>query len=159
MNLHVDIQCASNEPIPADGDIQGWIAATLASLRRQVETEISIRLVDTEEMTTLNETYRGKTGPTNVLSFPSDLPAELALPLLGDIVICAPVVRTEAAEQGKNLTAHWAHMTIHGTLHLLGYDHISEEDAVIMEALESAILNNLDYPCPYAGNLSREYLS
>jgi probable rRNA maturation factor len=116
-----------------------------------------VRLVDTEEMTSLNETYRGVTGPTNVLSFPSDLPDELHLPLLGDIVICAPLVRSEAAQQGKSLTTHWAHMTIHGTLHLLGYDHIAEDEAATMEALESAILARLDYPCPYQGNLHQEH--
>jgi len=116
-----------------------------------------VRLVDIAEMKTLNETYRDKAGPTNVLSFPSDLPDDLQLPLLGDIVICAPVVRAEAAEQGKNLTAHWAHMTIHGTLHLLGYDHIAEEEAAAMEALESAILKRLDYPCPYRDHSPREH--
>ncbi len=156
MSLHVDIQSASNETLPEDGDMHGWIAAALTGGEHAGDTEISVRLVDIAEMTTLNETYRGKTGPTNVLSFPSDLPTELQLPLLGDIVICAPVVRAEAAEQGKNLTAHWAHMTIHGTLHLLGYDHIAEDEAAAMEALESAILKRLDYPCPYQSQLPLE---
>ena len=157
MSLHVDIQSASNEPLPEEADIRGWIAATLADGEQPGDTEISVRLVDIAEMTTLNETYRGKAGPTNVLSFPSELPDELQLPLLGDIVICAPVVRAEAAEQGKNLSAHWAHMTIHGTLHLLGYDHIAEEEAAAMEALESAILERLNYPCPYREQLHREH--
>jgi probable rRNA maturation factor len=156
MSLHVDIQSASKEPLPDDSDIRGWIAAALADREIPGDTEISVRLVDIAEMTTLNETYRGKSGPTNVLSFPSDLPAELQLPLLGDIVICAPVVGAEAAEQSKNLAAHWAHMTIHGTLHLLGYDHIAEEEAAVMEALESAILKRLDYPCPYQSQLPLE---
>lgn len=100
-------------------------------------------------MAQLNANYRGKDGATNVLSFPADLPAELDLPLLGDIVICAPVVIAEADQQGKTASAHWAHMTVHGTLHLLGYDHVKEEEAEIMEALESAILRQLDYSCPY----------
>ena len=152
MNLCVDIQTASTEAVPGEVDIRRWIATALAGLTQREETEISVRLVDTEEMTTLNETYRGNTGATNVLSFPSDLPDELQLPLLGDIVICAPVVRSEAAQQGKSLSAHWAHMTIHGTLHLLGYDHIDQEEAATMEALESAILARLDYPCPYHQN-------
>ena len=159
MNLHVDIQCASGESVPAEDDIRDWIAATLASQSRQADTEISVRLVDLEEMTTLNKTYRGKSGPTNVLSFPADLPEELELPLLGDIVICAPVVRTEAQQQHKSLAAHWAHMVTHGTLHLLGYDHITEEEAATMEALESRILNHLGYPCPYRGDLPQEYAS
>ncbi len=97
----------------------------------------------------MNATYRGKQGTTNVLSFPAGLPPDLGLPLLGDIVICAPVVHAEAAQQGKSPSAHWAHMTVHGTLHLLGYDHVDEEEAAIMEALESAILNELNYSCPY----------
>ncbi|HDY82322.1 MAG: rRNA maturation RNase YbeY [Gammaproteobacteria bacterium] len=158
MSLQVDIQTASTGPVPSEDDIRSWIVATLAGLTRCEETEISVRLVDTEEMTTLNESYRGTAGPTNVLSFPSDLPDELQLPLLGDIVICAPVVRSEAAQQGKSLSAHWAHMTVHGTLHLLGYDHIAEGEAAAMEALESAILARLDYPCPYhQNNLHQEH--
>jgi probable rRNA maturation factor len=157
MSLCVDIQSASTGPVPSEDDIRSWITAALAGLIQRKETEISVRLVDTEEMTTLNETYRGVAGPTNVLSFPSDLPDELQLPLLGDIVICAPVVRAEAAQQGKSLTAHWAHMAVHGTLHLLGYDHITEGEAATMEALESAILARLDYPCPYLGNLHQEH--
>ena len=158
MSLQVDIQTASTGPVPSEDDIRSWIVAALAGRTRREETEISVRLVDTEEMTTINETYRDKTGPTNVLSFPSDLPDELQLPLLGDIVICAPVVRMEAVQQGKSLCAHWAHMTIHGTLHLLGYDHITKGEATTMEFLESAILAGLDYPCPYhQNNLHQEH--
>lgn len=157
MKLHVDIQTASSEPVPAEDDLRSWIAAALAGRTTQEQVEVSVRLVDADEMATLNETYRGKQGPTNVLSFPADLPAELAIPLLGDIVICAPVVRAEAAQQGKSARAHWAHMTIHGSLHLLGYDHIQEEDAAIMEALESAILNELNFTCPYETNVSQEH--
>src|SRR5262245_47204579 len=100
-------------------------------------------------MAQLNKTYRGKTGATNVLSFPADLPADLDLPLLGDIVICAPVVRAEAAQQGKSQSAHWAHMTVHGTLHLQGSAHLDADDAAIMATLESAILGALNYSCPY----------
>jgi probable rRNA maturation factor len=158
VNLHVDIQAASNEPAPEESDIRRWIAAALDGQSTRDEVEITVRLVDAAEMSTLNESYRGKPGPTNVLSFPADLPGELALPLLGDIVICAPVVRAEAAEQGKHPEAHWAHMTIHGTLHLLGYDHLEEEEAATMEALESAILTGLNYRCPY-GDERWEYVS
>ena len=158
MSLRVDVQSACAEPVPEEDDIRRWVTAA-AGQSVQSDTEITVRLVDTEEMTNLNQTYRGKTGPTNVLSFAADLPAELALPLLGDIVICAPVVRAEAGEQVKTLAAHWAHMTIHGTLHLLGYDHITEEQAATMEALESAILKRLDYPCPYLDSTPLEQAS
>lgn len=155
MNLQLDIQCESSEPVPDEDDIRHWIEAALRG-RRDADTELSLRLVDIEEMTGLNQTWRGKSGPTNVLSFPSDLPDELNLPLLGDIVICAPVVKREAREQGKPLDAHWAHMTIHGTLHLLGYDHIEQHEAEAMEAMETDILASLDYPCPYRGEHSEE---
>lgn len=155
MNLHVDIQTASAEPVPDEDDIRGWIAAALnAQHPPREDAEISLRLVDTDEMTTLNTTYRGKQGPTNVLSFPAQLPAELQLPFLGDIVICAPVVREEAARQSKTFAAHWAHMAVHGTLHLLGYDHEHDEEAAVMEAMESRILNQLDFACPYSGDYS-----
>ncbi|MFV8819502.1 rRNA maturation RNase YbeY [Haliea sp. E17] len=148
MNLQLDIQKASTEPTPDEEDIRRWITCALAG-RRSADSEISLRLVDSEEMAELNGTYRGKHGPTNVLSFPADLPAELELPLLGDIVICVPVVAAEAAEQGKPLQAHWAHMAVHGTLHLLGYDHIDDDEACEMEGLETAILAELNFPCPY----------
>ena len=156
MKLTVDIQCASSEPVPAEDDLRSWIAAALANQQRQADTEISLRLVDAEEMGRLNRDYRHRDGPTNVLSFPAGLPPELELPLLGDIVICAPVVRAEAAAQHKPVDAHWAHMAVHGTLHLLGYDHIEEDQAIAMEALESAILAGLDYPCPYRAKPPQE---
>jgi len=148
VSLQLDIQCASAGPVPDEEDISRWVDAALAGCGRE-ETEISLRLVDVEEMTALNQAYRGKAGPTNVLSFTAELPAGLALPLLGDIVICAPVVREEARRQGKPLAAHWAHMVVHGTLHLLGYDHLTEDEALAMEARETAILAALDFPCPY----------
>lgn len=149
MNVQVDIQTASAEPVPDEDDIRGWIRAALAGRTTLDEVEISVRLVDSDEMAALNSKYRGKSGPTNVLSFPAALPETLELPLLGDIVICAPVVRSEAAAQGKDENAHWAHMTVHGTLHLLGYDHIEESDADFMETAETAILAQLDYANPY----------
>jgi probable rRNA maturation factor len=149
MKLLVDIQSASSEPLPKEEDIRKWIGAALTGRATQKQVEISVRLVDQTEMAQLNETYRGTKGTTNVLSFPANLPVELDIPLLGDIVICAPVVGAEAAQQGKTEKAHWAHLTVHGALHLLGYDHIQEEDAKIMEALESTILMDLNYACPY----------
>ena len=159
MNLQVDIQCATEEPVPDEDDLRGWIAATLAGLGREDDVELSVRLVDAAEMSTLNRDYRHKSGPTNVLSFPSDLPPGLDLPLLGDIVICAPVVAAEAAQQGKPHQAHWAHLTVHGTLHLLGYDHVENLEAEEMEALETRILASLNYPCPYEGGVQRERAS
>jgi probable rRNA maturation factor len=97
----------------------------------------------------LNSQYRNQDKPTNVLSFPADLPAELELPDLGDIIICAEIVEQEAATQKKSLKSHWAHMTVHGILHLLGYDHINDSDATKMEALETQILLKLGFIAPY----------
>ena len=102
-----------------------------------------------DEGQSLNHTYRGKDYATNVLSFPADLPPELDLPLLGDLVVCAPVVAREATEQHKQLNAHWAHMVIHGCLHLLGYDHIDDAEADEMEALERELLAQLGIADPY----------
>jgi probable rRNA maturation factor len=159
MNLHVDIQSASTEPAPEEDDIRRWVSAALS--RRDASTasaEICLRLVDEAEMAQLNHDYRGKTGPTNVLSFPADLPPQLQLPLLGDIVICAPVVVREARAQGKSARAHWAHLVVHGSLHLLGYDHIEAADAATMEALETDILGQLGFPCPYSDHLHEEFV-
>ncbi|MEM1114072.1 MAG: rRNA maturation RNase YbeY [Pseudomonadota bacterium] len=154
MNLQLDIQSASAEPAPEEDDLRSWITAVFDELgdRGHADAEISLRIVDMEEMAGLNLAYRGKNGPTNVLSFPADLPEELHLSLLGDIVICAPVVRREAAEQDKSEGHHFAHMTVHGTLHLLGYDHLAPGEADLMEQLETSILARLHIPCPY-GNV------
>jgi len=110
---------------------------------------ITIRIVDVAEAKQLNETWRHGNGPTNVLSFPFDYPPGVDISLLGDIVICAPLVAKEATEQHKSHNAHWAHLVIHGTLHLLGYDHIEEPQAQIMENIEIRILHKLGYPNPY----------
>ncbi|MEM8562820.1 MAG: rRNA maturation RNase YbeY [Pseudomonadota bacterium] len=151
MSVTVDIQCASQEPVPEEEDLRRWVCAALCGRTApdKPEPEVSLRLVDRDEMVRHNQTYRGASGATNVLSFPAQLPEELNLPLLGDIIICAPIVREQAAAQHKSLDAHWAHMVVHGTLHLLGYDHTQEGDANAMEALETAILAKLDFPCPY----------
>ena len=156
MNVTVDIQSASAEPVPDEDDIRSWIQHALEGAGHQHDTEISLRLVDEDEMAELNHTYRGKRGATNVLSFPADLPPELALPMLGDIAICAPVVIREAREQGKPVGAHWAHMAVHGTLHLLGYDHLEDNEAQEMESLETTVMNTLKLPCPYSGYPSEE---
>jgi probable rRNA maturation factor len=159
VKLLLDIQTVSREQVPSKAELRHWIEAALCERTTKQQVEIVVRLVDADEMAQLNANYRGKKGTTNVLSFPADLPPDLELPLLGDIVICAPVVLAEAAQQGKNTSAHWAHMTIHGTLHLLGYDHIEEEEAETMEALESAILRQLDYSCPYQNHPTHERIS
>jgi probable rRNA maturation factor len=159
MSVHVDIQAACSEPVPEEDDLRSWICAALDHHGSGKDAEVCLRLVGEAEMTTLNSDYRGKSGPTNVLSFPAGLPPELALPLLGDIVICAPVVAREAAEQGKPLAAHWAHMAVHGSLHLLGHDHIEEADAATMEALETIILAQLGFPCPYPDHAHEEHVT
>jgi probable rRNA maturation factor len=145
--LTVDIDNVDDLPAPCAQDFERWVAAALQDRRR--DTELSIRIVNSAESRSLNYQYRGKEKPTNVLSFPTDFPAGVELPLLGDLVICQPVVEQEAAEQHKLLSAHWAHLTIHGTLHLLGYDHIEDKEAEYMEAIETKILTTMGYPPPY----------
>jgi len=121
----------------------------LHGAKRRKATELAIRIVGLEEGQALNRDYRGKDYPTNVLSFPAELPPGVALPLIGDLAICAPVVAREAAEQGKKPTQHWAHMTVHGVLHLLGYDHLEDAEAERMESLETRILASLGIADPY----------
>ncbi|HKJ95915.1 MAG TPA: rRNA maturation RNase YbeY [Gammaproteobacteria bacterium] len=146
--IDVDIQIATAcAELPEDEDLDRWLRAALAG--RRDEAELAVRLVDEPEGRELNATYRGRDYATNVLSFPADLPAGVDLPVLGDLVICAPVVEREAAEQGKALDAHWAHMIVHGVLHLLGYDHIEDDQAEVMETEEREILAGLGYPDPY----------
>lgn len=159
MSVHVDIQTACSEPVPEEDDLRRWISAALAGRMPGDAAELCLRLVDEAEMTALNRDYRGRNTPTNVLSFPAGLPAELELPLLGDIVICAPVVAREAVEQNKSPAGHWAHMAIHGCLHLLGHDHVDEADAVAMEALETTILAQLGFPCPYPDQALEEHIT
>ena len=143
--------------LPQRASFQHWIESTLRMVKRRVKTELSIRLVDADEGRSLNRQYRGRDYATNVLSFAVELPSEVKLPLLGDLVICAPVVSREASEQGKPLRAHYAHMTIHGTLHLLGYDHENDGDAESMEALERRLLAGLGIDDPYrAGSASKD---
>ena len=149
MTLIVDIQMASaSEEAPDPQSIERWIGAAIGDQRES--TELSVRIVDAEEGQALNEQFRGSTGATNVLSFPFENESPQPLPLIGDIVICAPVVAKEAREQNKALNAHWAHMMIHGVLHLLGYDHQNENDANLMESLETEIMQGLGFPPPYS---------
>ena len=148
MNLSIDIQkaCAS-EDSPDEDSIKRWISDAIRDERD--ESELSSRIVDEQESAEFNQRYRGKSGATNVLSFPFDAVTPEPLPILGDLVICAPVVAREASEQQKTTDAHWAHIVIHGVLHLLGYDHIEDQDAERMESLETAIMLVLDFPPPY----------
>jgi probable rRNA maturation factor len=154
MNLCLDIQVASTATIPPEAELEHWVQAALEG--RRASAEVSLRIVDEPEIAALNRDYRGRDYATNVLSFPADLPPELELDHLGDIVICAPVVIREAREQDKAPHAHWAHMLVHGTLHLLGYDHIDEAEAGAMEALETAILATLGFGDPYRDPLSND---
>lgn len=146
--IELDLQIATSAAaLPSKAQFRLWVEKALEG--RRDEAELTIRIVDDEESAELNETYRGKQGPTNVLSFPFEAPPGVELPLLGDIVICAPKVAREAEEQGKPQEAHWAHLTLHGCLHLLGYDHIEPEEAEEMEALETELLAALGYANPY----------
>lgn len=148
MAIDLDLQRAGHfENAPADEQFETWVAAVLQS---RGDAELTIRLVGREESRTLNHTYRGKDRETNVLSFPAELPDGVDIPLLGDIVICAPMVEQEALEQAKPVEHHWAHLTLHGLLHLLGYDHEEESDAKEMEALETSLLASLGISDPYA---------
>ena len=133
--------------IPAATSFRRWVAAALDGRIRRAD--LAIRLVDNKEGRALNRHYRGKDYATNVLSFPAELPEGVKLPLLGDLVICVPVVAREAREQGKQLNDHYAHLTVHGALHLLGWDHEDERDAECMEALEREILAGLGIGDPY----------
>lgn len=145
----LDLQVACQSPdIPSAADFQLWLNAVLVAKNLSAQ-EITVRLVDVPESQGLNQQYRGKDRPTNVLSFPFEAPPGLSMALLGDLVICADVVHQEAIQQNKPLLHHWAHMTIHGTLHLLGYDHINDKDAKDMEELEIEILQNLSIDDPY----------
>ena len=147
--IELDLQLASEAQAPSQADFQRW--CELALRQRSADSELTIRVVDEAEGRELNRTWRHKDYATNVLSFPADVPdGILDIPLLGDLVICAPVVEREAAEQGKPSQAHWAHLVIHGCLHLLGYDHIEDDEAEEMEALERELLAELGHPDPYA---------
>lgn len=163
--MHIDLQTNTTaENLPGSEDFQRWVSLALSTLGKDTEVELTIRLTDNTEIQQLNRDYRGKDKPTNILSFPFEAididpmelqmayagdAAQLDLPLLGDLVIAVSVIATEAAEQGKNLSDHYAHITVHGLLHLLGYDHIDDDEAEAMEALEIKILDQLGINNPY----------
>ena len=153
MQLYVDLQVASSDDsnIPNLASFEKWIEiALLAGLETvREEAELTVRIVDSDESMQLNQQFRHIKKPTNVLSFPFQNPPGISLPLIGDLIICKKVVENEAELQGKMLTPHWAHMVIHGTLHLLGYDHIESQQALEMENLETQLLDELGFADPY----------
>lgn len=152
--LELDLQIAGeDDDVPEPGQMEKWLSATLQHANYHADVslpiEITIRIVEPQESQELNATYRHKNNPTNVLSFPFESPDDVPLQLLGDLVICAAIVKREAQDQGKSLESHWAHMVIHGCLHLLGFDHMETEDTEKMETLEIAIMADLGYSDPY----------
>lgn len=154
MNVKVDILNDSSATwVPEATSFNTWIASAIAGADYTKKCSISVRLVDENESRELNANFRNKDKPTNVLSFPANMPADvikrMGTEFLGDIVICAPVLEKEAIVQNKTLASHWAHLTVHGTLHLLGFDHNAEDEAQIMEKLEITSLHQLGFSNPY----------
>lgn len=147
MIIDLQIACEQESGLPTAEQIEQW--ATAAVQPQSDEVEMTVRIVDEAESHALNLNYRGKDRPTNVLSFPFECPDEVELPLLGDLVICHQVVEREAQEQEKSVMAHWAHMVVHGSLHLLGYDHIEDDEAEEMESLETQIMTGMGFADPY----------
>ncbi len=146
--LDLQIACDDSFTLPKKTQFAQWVECVLSHANQ--EAELTIRLVNLDEMQQLNHTYRHQDKPTNVLSFPFEGDNSLlALPLLGDVIICPLVVAKEASAQSKSIVDHFAHMTIHGVLHLLGYDHIKDEEATVMEALEIRLLQSLGISNPY----------
>ncbi len=148
MSFELDLQvaCETTE-LPDENLLMKWAQSALSG--SNANSEMTIRIVDEQEIQAFNRDYRAKDKPTNVLSFPAEIPEEVGINLLGDMIICATIVNEEAKQQGKTQNAHWAHMVIHGTLHLQGYDHIEPSDAEIMEKLEVQILSKHGFPDPY----------
>ena len=154
MPATLDLQIAAEQSgLPTLAEFQRWANTALVDTP---SAELTIRVVEADESQQLNHDYRGKNKPTNVLSFPFESDVALTPPLLGDLIICASVVASEALAQHKSLEAHWAHMVVHGILHLLGYDHVEPAGAACMEHLEITLLNQLGYPDPYGDMPSHE---
>jgi probable rRNA maturation factor len=148
VTIELDIQHACDaKNLPSTAQFQSWVDIALGHYKK--DFELTIRLVEISESQALNLQYREKDKPTNVLSFPFEVPEGIELNLLGDLVVCADIVAQEAQEQCKELHHHWAHMVIHGSLHLLGYDHIDDDEATEMETLETRLLSKLDISDPY----------
>ncbi|MFY9976155.1 MAG: rRNA maturation RNase YbeY [Chromatiaceae bacterium] len=159
MELELDLQVPHpGAEVPTLAEFRRWVGAALQ--RSRARAELTVRVVDEAEIRALNRRFRGQDKATNVLSFPFEVPPgidadEPVYDLLGDLVICADLVRREAQEQGKPVAAHWAHLVVHGVLHLLDYDHIADDEAAEMEALETAILGELGFPPPYEPRVER----
>jgi len=150
--IDLDLQIACDESnLPNEQQFTQWLSAALNDVKP--DAEVTIRIVEVQESQTLNSEYRGKDKPTNVLSFEFDAPPMLELNLLGDLVICKDIIEQEAIEQEKALNDHWAHMVIHGALHLLGMDHIESDQAIEMESLEKKILATLAIDDPYRDDI------
>ena len=148
--IDLQVACTPTE-LPTKGQFQLWVDTALAevSSKPSQDFELTIRLVNNEESQQLNKQYRGKDKPTNVLSFPFEVPDGIELNLLGDLIICIEVMKQEAQEQNKALFEHWAHLVIHGCLHLVGFDHINDSEALEMESIEITILEKLGIDNPY----------
>ena len=147
--LELDISYADGLPpldFPSPAQMQRWAASAYL---HDAKSYVALKVIDEEESQALNAGFRGKNKPTNILSFPMQMPEDVDLPILGDLALCAAVVAREAGRQGKHFHAHWAHMLVHGVLHLQGYDHMHDEEAEHMESLEREILAKLGYPDPY----------
>jgi len=159
MNVDLDLQIADqlhrDIKFPAFKNMERWVNLALLRGVRKADnklpktTELTIRIVDGMEIQELNKSYRSIDKPTNILSFPFEAPDCIGINLLGDLVICHSIIENEAKEQNKDITAHWAHIIIHGTLHLLGYDHIEDKQAELMEGLEIELMKALGLPNPY----------
>ena len=149
MKLRLSVQYGvARAGLPADSALRRWAHAALKGLRRR-RVALGLRIVGIAESAALNDRFRRKSYPTNVLSFPFEAPPGTRSDILGDLVICAPVVRREARTQRKPVNAHWAHMVVHGILHLRGYDHRKRRDAAVMEKMEIRLLKELGYANPY----------
>lgn len=151
MNVTVELQQAviSQEDIPSEETLAAWAQKALETGGRTEDAELTVRLVEPQEIRNLNALYRHIDKPTNILSFPFECPEEVKLPLIGDLIVCMEVLRREAADQHKSVEEHFAHLIVHGTLHLIGYDHIEPQDAAVMEPLEIRAVEALGFDNPY----------
>ena len=149
VDYRTDADIPQNIYVPDEQLVTSWVEAALRAINRDKSAQVSICIASKQEITALNERYRNMNKATNVLSFPYESMPGVEVPLLGDVVVCAEVVNEEAQQQNKALPQHWAHMVVHGLLHLLGYDHIDDNDAQIMESVEIQVLSNLGFSNPY----------
>lgn len=167
MKLHLDVQISealqnTDYALPSEDTIRQWVQCSITAHQKKTrqqknEFELSLRMVENDEARQINKQFRNKDQATNVLSFPADISELPGHPLLGDILICAPLVLQEARQQGKTAQAHWAHLIVHGSLHLLGYDHIQEQDAKKMESLEISVLEQLHFANPYIEQSTQQH--